>query len=107
MNNTFSSQQISRTSNLDANLISSQYKLNLIGDFMRVKNENPELKQSEKTNQLGYSSSTIKRYRNDNNKLSPYRNHPNTPIKRTKKAKNTNLDNNSYQDHDLERAQVT
>ena len=36
MNNTFSQQQISRTSNLDANLISRQYKLNLMADFMRV-----------------------------------------------------------------------
>ena len=33
MNNTFSLQQIQRTSNLDANLISRQYKLNLMADF--------------------------------------------------------------------------
>ena len=33
MNNTFSLQQIQKTSNLDANLISRQYKLNLMADF--------------------------------------------------------------------------
>ena len=50
MNNTFSLQQISRTSNLVAILISRQYKLNLMADFMRVKNKNPKLKQSEIAN---------------------------------------------------------
>ena len=37
MTNTFSLQQLSRTSNVDAMLISRQYKLNLMVDFMRVK----------------------------------------------------------------------
>ena len=58
MNNKFSLQQINRTSNFDANLISRQYKLNLMADFMRVKYENPKLKPSEIANQLDYSSST-------------------------------------------------
>ena len=44
MTNTFSLQQIARISNLDANLISGQYKLNLMADFMPVKNENPKMK---------------------------------------------------------------
>ena len=65
MNNTFSLQQISRTGNLDSNLISRQYKRKLMADFMRMKYENPKLKQSEIANQLGYSSSTLQRYRND------------------------------------------
>ena len=73
MNNTFSLQQISKTSNLDANLISRHYKLNLMAYVVRVKNENPNLKQSEIANQLGSSSSTLQRYRNDINMLSPYR----------------------------------
>ena len=58
MNNTFSLQQISRTSNLDANLISRQYKLNLMANFMRVKYENPKLRQSEIPNQISLSTST-------------------------------------------------
>ena len=42
MNDNFSLQQIQKTRNLDANLISRQYELNLIADFMRVKYENPK-----------------------------------------------------------------
>ena len=72
MNKSFSLQQISRTGNLDSNLISRQYKLNLMADFMRVKYENPKMKQSEIANQLSYSTSTLRRYRNDINMLSPY-----------------------------------
>ena len=53
MNNSFSLQQIQKTSNLDANLISRQYKLNLLADFMKVKCENPRMKQSEIANQIG------------------------------------------------------
>ena len=62
MNITFSLLQISETSNLDANLITIHYKLILMAGFMRMKYENARLKQSEKTNQLGYSSSTLLRY---------------------------------------------
>ena len=54
MNNTSSLQQISRTSNPDANLICKHYKLNLMVDFMQIKIENPKLMQSERSNQLGY-----------------------------------------------------
>ena len=84
MNNTFSLQQISITSTFDANLISSQYKLNLMAEFMRMKNENPKLKQSEIENQLGFCSSNLQRYRKEINMLSPYRNQPNNTNKRKK-----------------------
>ena len=87
MNNNFSLQQIQKTSNLDANLICRQYKLNLMADFMKVKYENPRMRQSEIANQLGLSSSTLQRYRNDINMLSPYRINPNNTKKRSKKAK--------------------
>ena len=100
MNNSFSLQQIQKTSNLDANLISRQYKLNLMADFMRVKYENPRLKQSEIANQLGMSSSTVQRYRNDINMLSPYRISPNNVKKRSKKAKIDDIG-------DLKRPQMT
>ena len=46
MNNSFSLHQLQKTSNLDANLISRQYKLNLIADFMQMKFENRKMKQS-------------------------------------------------------------
>ena len=87
MNNSFSLQQIQKTSNLDANLISRQYKLNLMADFMKVKYQNPRMKQSEIANQLGMSSSTVQRYRNDINMLSPYRINPNNVKKQPKKTK--------------------
>ena len=77
MNDTFFLQQISRTGNLDSNLISRQYKRNLMADFIRVKYENPKLKQSQIANQLSYSTSLSQRYRNDINMLSPYRIQPN------------------------------
>ena len=34
-----------------------------MADFMRIKYENPKMKQSELANQLGKSSSTLQRYR--------------------------------------------
>ena len=73
---------------------------------MRVEYENPKLKQSEIANQLGLSSATLQRYRNDINMLSPYRIHPNNTNKRTKKTSNTNFDN-SHREQDLERPQMT
>ena len=87
MNNSFSLQQIQKTSNLDANLTSRQYKLNLMADFMRVKYENPKMKQSEIANQLSMSPSTLQRYRNDKNMLSPYRINPNNTNKEQKRLK--------------------
>ena len=87
MNKSFSIRQLQKTSNLDANLSSRQYKLNLMGEFMRDKYENPKLKQSEIANRLGKSYSTLRRHRNDINMLSPYRINPNNTNKRTQKAK--------------------
>ena len=69
MNNSFSLQQIQKTSNLDANLISRQFILYLMADFMGLKYENPKMKQSEIANQLSLSSSTIQGYRNGINML--------------------------------------
>ena len=100
MNNNFSLQQIQKTSNLDANLISRQYKLNLMADFMKLKDENPRMRQSEIANQLGMSSSTLQRYRNDIKMLSPYRISPNNTKKRPKKAKIDDIT-------DLKRPQMT
>ena len=106
MNNAFSLQQIQKKSNLDANLISRQYKLNLMAYFMRVEYENPRMKQSQKANQLGLSS-TIQRYRNDINMLSPYRIQSNNTNKRIKKASSTNFNNDSHCEPDVKRPQMT
>ena len=103
----FSTTNTKKTTNLDANSISRQYKLNLMADFLRVKYENPKRKQNEIANQQGLSSSTVQRYRNDINMPSPYRINPNNTNKRTKKVKNTDFDNNSHRDPDVKRPQMT
>ena len=45
MNITFCLQQISKTGNVDANLISRNYKLDLKIRFMEIKSVNPSLTQ--------------------------------------------------------------
>ena len=105
MNKTFFLQQISKTGNLDSKFISRQYKL--MSDFMRVNYENPKLKQLQKSKQLGYSTSTLQRHRNDINTLSPCRIQPNNTNKRTKKSLKTNFDENTSPYHDDKRPQMT
>ena len=53
------------------------------------------------------SSSTLQRYSDDINMLSPYRIDPNNTNKRTKKVKNTDFDNNSHHEADVKRLQMT
>ena len=86
MKNSFALQQISRKGILDSNLKSRHYKLNLMADFMRLKNEIPKMRQSEKANQLGNSTSTLQRYTNDVKMLSPYRIQPNNTKETNKKS---------------------
>ena len=78
-----------------------------MADFMKVKYENPRMKQFEITNQIGLSTSTLQRYRNDINMLSPYKIIPNNNHKRTKKVKNTDFDNDSHHETDVKRPQMT
>ena len=98
--NTPSLAEINKTANMDPNLLSRHYKKKLMNDFMNIKYQNPKMKQSEIANNLNMSSSTLQRYRNDINMLSPYRINPNNNKKRPKKAK---IDDNS----DLKRPQMT
>ena len=107
MNNNFSLEQISKTDDLDSNLILRQYKLDLMARFMEIKSVNPKLKQNQIAKELGCSSSILRRYRNDINMLSPYRIPPNITNKRRQKISNTNLDDNSDCEHDLKRPQLT
>ena len=46
MNNTFSLEQISKTGNLESNLILQHFKLDLTARFMEIKSVNPKLKQN-------------------------------------------------------------
>ena len=98
--NTPSLNEINKNSSMDPNTLTKYYKLKLMNDFMNIKYQNPKMTQSEISSQLNMSSSTIKRYRNNINMLSPYRINPNNTKKRSKKAK---IDDNS----DLKRPQLT
>ena len=100
MNNVPSLNEITETAKMDPNLLTRHYKLKLMNDFMYVKYQNPKMKQSEIANELNLSSSTVQRYKNDINMLSPYRNNPNNVKKRPKKAKIDDID-------DLKRTQMT
>ena len=97
--NTPSLNEINKTAQMDPNLLTRHYKLKLMNDFMYIKYQNPKMKQSEIANNLNMSPSTLQRYRNDINMLSPYRINPNNTKKRSKKAK---IDDNS----DLKRPQI-
>ena len=107
MNNTPSLNEINKTANMNPNLLTRHYKLKLMNDFIYIKYHNPKLKQSEIANQLNLSSSTLQRYRNDINMLSPYRIQPNNTNKRTKTTLYTNFDNNSHHEPDVKRPQMT
>ena len=74
---------------------------------MRIEYENPKLKQNEIVDQLGCPTSILQRNRIDNKKLTPYRIQSNITSKRTKKASNTNSDNNSQNEHALKRPRLT
>ena len=107
MNNTPSLNEINKTANMNHNLLTRHYKLKLMIDFMYIKYQNPKKKQSEIANQLNLSSSTLQRYTNDINMLSPYRINTNNTKKQSKKVLITDFDNNSHPEADAKRPQMT
>ena len=98
MNNTFTSQQISQTGNLDFNLIMRRYNFHLIARFGEINSMKPKLTQKETAKELGYSTSSLQCYGQDIYLLSPYR-IPTKSYKRKQKISN--------REHDLERPQMT
>jgi len=80
-----------KSENLNSNSILRLYKQNMMLKFMEVKSNEPNLTQKQISKQLGYSDSTIKRYRDDIQMDSPYNrnkyrkktNKSNTPITQT------------------------
>ena len=87
MNNTPSLNQINKNSFMNPNMLTKYYKLKIMNDFMNIKYQNPKMTQSEITSQVNMSPSTIKtikRYRNDINMISPYRNNLKKQQKRPK-----------------------
>ena len=59
MNKTFSLKQISKTGNLDSNLILRQFQLDFLAKFMEIKSVNPNLIQDQIAKELCCSSSTL------------------------------------------------
>ena len=106
MNHTSSSEQISKTSSLDSNLILRQYKLDLMARFMEIKSVNPKLRQNQIAKELGCSGSILKRYRNDVNMLSPYRIPPNSH-KRRQMISNEDPNRPQMNSNDFKRPQST
>ena len=98
--NTPSLNEIKKNSAMDPNMLTKYYKLKLMNDFMNIKYQNPKMTQSEISSKLNMSPSTIQRYRNDIDMLSPYKINPNNVKKQRKKTK---IDNNG----DPKRAQMT
>ena len=98
MINTFSLEQISKTGSLDSNLITLQYKPNLMAWLMEKKTINTKLKQDQIAKELGCSSSTSQQNRQDINMFSAYFIPTNSS---TRKHKTSN------HEHDLERPQMT
>ena len=87
MNNTPSLNEINKNSTMDPNMLTKYYKLKLMNDFTNIKYQNPKMTQSQISSQLNISPSTIQRYRNDINMISPYRNNPNNVKKQQKRPK--------------------
>ena len=61
MNITFPLEQISKTGNLDSNLIFRQYKLDLKSRFKEIKSSNPKSKLDQVAKEFGCSTSTLQR----------------------------------------------
>ena len=72
MNNKFTIDQLSKSETMDPNSINRLYNLNKMLDFIEIRSNNPRLTQKQICNQLGFSDSTIKGYRDDINMDSPY-----------------------------------
>ena len=81
MNKRFSYDNMIKSKSIEPNDLIRTYKLDRCCDFMEVKFNNPKLTQKQICKQLGFSDSTIKRYRDDIKMDSPYR-------KNTNKKKN-------------------
>ena len=97
MKNTFPSEQIAKTGDLNDDLIMKQYRLDKMAKFMEFKTNNPRLTQSEKARELEISSSTVQRYTREINMLSPHRIPPTSNIN-TRKQKTSD-----HSKHDLKK----
>ena len=68
--------------------------------FVEIKSVNTNLRYDGMAKELGCSSSTLQRYSQVINMLTPYR-IPTNNYKRRQNTPTTSLDDNSYREHDL------
>ena len=96
MNKRFSYDNIIKSQSIEPNDLIRTYKLDRCCDFMEEKYNNPRLTQKQICKQLGFSDSTIKRYRDDIKMDSPYRRNTNKKKKPKQKTSTVteNISNN-------------
>ena len=92
MNKTFSYDNNIKSQSIEPNDLIRTYKLDRCCDFMEAKFNNPKLTQKQICKQLGFSDSTIKRYRDDIKMDSPYRRN-NHKKKKSKQSPDTATEN--------------
>ena len=63
--NNFTIDMAVKSENLNSNSILRLYKQNMMLNIMEIKSDEPKLTQKQISSQLGYSDTTIKRYRDD------------------------------------------
>ena len=71
--NNFTNDMAVKSEKLNSHSILRLYKQKMLLKFMEIKSNEPKLTQRQICNQLGYSDSTIKRYRDDISMDSPYK----------------------------------
>ena len=76
--NIFTIDMAGKSENLNSKSILRLSKQNMMLKFLEIKCNEPRLTQKQICNQLGYSDSTIKRYRDDISKNSPYKRNKNS-----------------------------
>ena len=77
MNKRFSYDNMIKSRSIEPSDIIRTFKLDRCCDFMEEKYNNPRLTQKQICNQLGVTDRTIRRFRNDIQMDSPYRNNNN------------------------------
>ena len=93
MNKRFSYDNIIKSQSIEPSDIIRTFKLDRCCDFMEEKYNNPRLTQKQICKQLGFSDSSIKRYRDDIKMDSPYRRNTNKKKKPNQSPPSTTSEN--------------
>ena len=105
MSKIFSYDNMIKSKSIEPNDLIRTYKLDRCCDFMEVKFNNPKLTQKQICKQLGFSDSTIRRYRDDIKMDSPYRR--NTNKKRKPNQSYSTIENKRSKINDIKGGNVT